>query len=121
MRRWIIVFGLVGWGGIVGLSWYLADARISICRRADTYTAEANCMVRATAVRDDLLTFGLTVALVGILAIAIVAVTRRHGGRPEFHRARFPSNRSGHHRTSDGAEAIAIESYRPTQPAGSLN
>ena len=76
MRYWIVGIGLSAWGGIVGLSWWLAAARIAICQRAGTYTAEANCMVRATAARDNVLTIGLTVALVVAVVTALVWIRR---------------------------------------------
>jgi hypothetical protein len=72
--KWIISGALAGWAAIVRLAWVLADRRIHICFRADTETA---CTLRATAARDAVLTGGLTIALLGLIATAAVLRWRR--------------------------------------------
>lgn len=75
MRR-IVTLGLIGWAGIVGLSWWLADRRVALCGYDETA-----CKVRATAARDTVLTSGLTAALALILIVAAwTLVTRRRTG-----------------------------------------
>lgn len=70
MVKRILAGACVGWAAIVGLAWWLAHMRIELCHKA-SYSAEANCAVRATAARDHVLTSGLTVALVGAVAATV--------------------------------------------------
>jgi hypothetical protein len=63
------LYGLFGWSGIVGLGWWLADRRIELCRYSSGYT----CELRATAARDDVLIWGLAIALAAILLFAAAA------------------------------------------------
>lgn len=81
MMKRIVAGASVGWAGVVGLTWWLAHLRIEICSAASS-SAEANCAVRATAARDDVLTSGLTVALVAAIlaALAWSMLKARHGG-----------------------------------------
>jgi hypothetical protein len=99
MKR-IAIGGLVGWSGIVALAWWLADRRIELCRYSSGYT----CELRATAARDDVLIWGLTVALAAILLFAAAA---RY--------ARF--RRSGEVFPSPGS---AYQPRRPDRAIGSL-
>lgn len=83
MGRIIFASGFGGWLAIVAIAYRLADKRIPVCRMADTYTAEANCTVRAMAVRDSILTGGLAVALFIVIAAMIAfAITARRGSTP---------------------------------------
>jgi hypothetical protein len=88
MRYWIVGAGLAGWAGIVGLSWWLADERAGLCGHFDNvindsfrvigrqFVGDRDCYIRALVIRDGVLTMGLTVALVGLLAVAIVWAMR---------------------------------------------
>jgi len=69
----ITAVALAGWAAIAAISWALANARIEVCQRASGYTAEANCIVRATAARDYVLSAGLTVGLMIFVAALIVS------------------------------------------------
>ena len=66
MKR-IALVGLTGWARIVALAWSLANDRVLIC---DYNVA---CQLRVAASRDVTLTNGLTVALVGLLALMFLA------------------------------------------------
>ena len=67
MKR-IALVGFTGWAGIVWLAWTLADARLGpLCRYR-----QLECNARLVAQRDAVLTNGLTVALVGLLALMLV-------------------------------------------------
>lgn len=67
--KWIITAGLAGWAGIVALAWNMADHRIARC-----YYLENDCIIRAAANRDAVLTGGLTVALVAMLGVAVLSL-----------------------------------------------
>lgn len=68
MRR-IAAFGLIGWAGIVGLSWYLANERLHHCY--NWQFDDSPCIMRALAARDSTLVYGLSIGL----AVAIVLAT----------------------------------------------
>lgn len=72
---------LAGWGGIVTLAYHLADGRLQLCQGADSYTAEMNCRVRVTTVRDDILVNGLTVALAFMLVAGFLRLRQQNMGR----------------------------------------
>ncbi|MCL6684468.1 hypothetical protein [Sphingomonas alba] len=57
---------LMGWAGIVALSWWLAERRIEICDDS------ASCVIRATAARDNALIWGLIIALVGAVLFSLL-------------------------------------------------
>ena len=65
--KWIAFGALAGWAGIVRLAWVLADRRIAVCH----YDTEGACALRATAARDAVLTSGLIVALLVVVALAV--------------------------------------------------
>lgn len=73
MLKRVAVIAFVGWAGILALAWWLADRRIAFCHDTDSYTAQANCLVRATAARDSALILGLSVGLVGAILLSLVA------------------------------------------------
>ena len=75
MGKWIVALALTGWAGIVWLAYSLADARIGLCHYSET-----SCIVRTTAARDSVLTFGLAVAL-GFVILTLIVVAAR--GRRE--------------------------------------
>ena len=67
MKR-IALVGFTGWAGIVWLAYRLADARLGgLCHSMPQY-----CDPKLVAQRDAVLTNGLTVALVGLLAFMLV-------------------------------------------------
>ncbi|MFM5954208.1 MAG: hypothetical protein ACKOPE_07895 [Novosphingobium sp.] len=66
MKR-IVIGSLIGWSGIVGLGWWLADRRVHLCGNYDPA-----CVIKATAARDAALTNGLTVALVMCVGFAVL-------------------------------------------------
>ncbi len=72
MKR-IAIAASVGWAAILGLAWYLANARIRLCEYGAT-----NCIVRTTAARDSTLVYGLSIGLiVGVMtAILVMAGSR---------------------------------------------
>ena len=71
--KWIVTLGLFGWAGIVALGWKLADARLgSLC-----HDMPHRCDPKLVAQRDAVLTNGLTVALVALLALALAGWLRR--------------------------------------------
>lgn len=67
----IIGAGLLGWGAIIALAWWLADRRIEICDYVDE-----PCRIATTADRDFVLAFGLSVALAVIVGAALVHARR---------------------------------------------
>lgn len=89
MVKRIVAGASIGWAGVVGLSWWLAHLRIDICGKASSSSA-TNCAVRATSARDDVLTSGLTVVLVGTIlaSFAWSAVRARQGGGQAMIRVR---------------------------------
>ena len=66
--RTIIILALIAWGAICAGAWHLADKRIAICN------FEHMCVIRATAVRDDVLIWGPAVALVALLVLAAIGL-----------------------------------------------
>ena len=81
MKR-IALVGFTGWAGIVWLGWHLADARLGgLCHWMEQY-----CKPALVAQRDAVLTNGLTVALVGLLALMLV--TRQPDQRGRLSRLR---------------------------------
>lgn len=68
--KWIVIAGLAGWAGIVWLAWTLANERIGL---GCAYT---HCDPKLIAQRDAVLTNGLTVALVALIAVAVLALVR---------------------------------------------
>ena len=70
MGKWIIGGALAGWAAIIGLAYRLASARIDLC------DYEKACIIRATAVRDNVLITGLIVALVGLIVLMLVLARR---------------------------------------------
>lgn len=69
--KWIITLGLLGWAGIVALAWRMANERIALCGWGDS-----NCVIRATAMRDNVLVWGLTAALVALVVVGLAAWVR---------------------------------------------
>ena len=67
--KWIVIAGLAGWAGIVWLAWTLANDRIG------PGCAHTHCEKLFTQ-RDAVLTNGLTVALVALIAVAVLALVR---------------------------------------------
>jgi hypothetical protein len=82
MGRIIFAVALAGWAAIMAVAWRLADARIPVCKEADTYTAEANCIIHATATRDNILTLGLSGALAIIVLALFIYGSARRGSAP---------------------------------------
>lgn len=71
--KWIVTLGLLGWAGIVALGWKLADERLgSLC-----HFMPQRCDPKLVAQRDAVLTNGLTVALVALLALALAVWVRK--------------------------------------------
>ena len=90
MKR-IVIAGLSGWAGIVGLAYWMANARIELC----DYGSES-CAIATTATRDNLLIGGLVVALVAAVALAVIAARAdRRRAAPKIIRSanREPSRR----------------------------
>lgn len=74
---------LLGWSAIVGLGWKLANDRLgAMCH----YRAEY-CDPKLVAQRDAVLTNGLTVALVALIALALAGWLRRERLRTPAPRA----------------------------------
>jgi hypothetical protein len=73
MNRVVAGALLAGWSGIMGLGWFLADARASRC--GSTY----NCQVNELATRDAFLIVGLLIPF--LIAGAVASVTAIRNGR----------------------------------------
>jgi len=76
-----LLTAITGWAGIVALAWWLADRRIGICSGISIYSAEVshtNCIARATAARDSILIYGLSIGLVAAIVLSVAL----HSGTP---------------------------------------
>lgn len=74
MRR-ILILAVVAWSALVALAWLLAHWRIGLCE------GQVSCIVRATATRDGVLVWGLGLALLAAITLAVGAEKsrRRYG------------------------------------------
>ena len=79
MKR-IALVGFTGWAAIVSLAYW------QIVERSDAFCSNRECYARYAAQRDAVLTNGLTVALVGLLALMLV--TRQPDQRGRLSRLR---------------------------------
>ena len=70
MTRRIVTVALLAWAGIIALAWWLAQARIDICRY------DPPCVIRTTAARDYVLIAGL-IAVFGAFLIAALIGLRK--------------------------------------------
>lgn len=88
--KWIVTAGLIGWTGIVWLAWQQAQDRIAYC------SFDQDCRLRASAVRDAVLTHGLTVALAWLIGAASLALWRSARSR-RLNAARWSTSSAREH------------------------
>ncbi len=81
----IISLSLAAWAVICAGAYRLADARIAVCGEPDIMgayeQAERNCILRAMAVRDDVLLWGPAAALVALLVLSLIFLRPVRGWR----------------------------------------